>query len=155
MEMVFAALGQDKNYLEVPDAQYPPQPEARPWVLCIDDDSDFSFGLKLRLEQQGVDVLRAFAGMEGYRYAFTSPAQAIILDYEMPDGNGDYVLGRLKENPVTKDIPVIVLTGHRDHALERKMYNLGAVAYLTKPVDWEVLWSELRQHLEACPTLAC
>jgi len=76
-----------------------------PWVLCIDDDSDFSFGLKQRLAEYGVDVLRAFDGMEGYRYAFSSQAQLILLDYEMPNGNGEYVLRRLKENPVTQDIP--------------------------------------------------
>jgi DNA-binding response OmpR family regulator len=153
VDSVFAVLRWAENCLAARDAPHPPQPEARPWVLCIDDDADFSFGLKLRLEQHGIEVLRAFAGMEGYRYAFTSPAQAILLDYQMPDGNGDYDLRRLKENPVTKDIPVILLTGHRDRALERKMYNLGAVAYLTKPVDWEILWSELQRHLQACPTL--
>ena len=77
----------------------------------MDDDPDFAAMLKLRLQQHGVDVLHAFAGMEGYRFAFTHEAQAIILDQEMPDGNGEYILRRLKESPVTEGIPVIVLTG--------------------------------------------
>jgi response regulator RpfG family c-di-GMP phosphodiesterase len=66
----------------------------------------------------------------------------------MPDGNGDYVLGRLKENPVTKEIPVIVLTGHRDKCLERKMYNLGADHFFNKPVQWDELWSALQIYIE-------
>jgi DNA-binding response OmpR family regulator len=117
--------------------------------LCIDDDSELSFTLKLRLEQHGIQVLRAFAGMEGYRYACVTPAQAIILDYEMPDGNGDYVLRRLKESQLTRNIPVIVLTGHKDRSLERKMVNLGAAAYVTKPCEWARLWTVLSRHVDA------
>ena len=116
----------------------------RPWVLCVDDDHDFATTLKLRLEQHGVDVLHAYAGMEGYRCAFTHEADAIILDQEMPDGNGEYILRRLKESPATEGIPVIVLTGTKDQALARRMYNLGATRFLTKPVDWEDLWDELQ-----------
>jgi DNA-binding response OmpR family regulator len=116
----------------------------RPWVLCVDDDPNFAATLKLRLQQHGLDVLHAFAGMEGYRFAFTYEAQAIILDQEMPDGNGEYILRRLKENPVTEGIPVIVITGTKDPALARRMYNLGAARFLTKPVDWKNLWAELQ-----------
>jgi DNA-binding response OmpR family regulator len=144
---MFALFGWNERFLDEPADDLPLMEISRPWVLCIDDDSDFSFTLKMRLERQGVDVLRAYAGMEGYRYAFTSEAQAIILDFELPNGNGDYVLGRLKENPVTKDIPVIVLTGRKDKALERRMYALGATSFFTKPYDWTGLWAELQRHL--------
>ncbi len=65
----------------------------------------------------------------------------------MPDGNGDYVLRRLDENPLTCDIPVIALTGHRDKPLERKLIGLGVKSVLSKPPDWERLWSELRPHV--------
>ncbi len=131
-----------------------PPSEPRPWILCIDDDGEFAQGLKLRLQQHGVNVVQAFAGMAGYRTAFTSEASAIILDYELPDGNGEYVLRRLKENPVTQDIPVIVLTGHQDKAVARKMLNLGAVRYFTKPVPWDQLWSELELHVGRSPVPA-
>ncbi len=118
-----------------------------PWVMCIDDDWEFSLGLELRLQQHGVEVLRAFSGMEGYRNAFIGHPQVIILDYEMPDGNGDYVLRRIKETAATRDIPVIVLTGYKGHAVERKMYNLGADEFLTKPCSWETLWTVLQRYL--------
>ena len=75
----------------------------------------------------------------------------------MPDCNGEYILRRLKENPVTQDIPVIVLTGTKDQALARRMHNLGAARFLTKPVNWEVLWAELRPLVqrEGEPTPLC
>jgi DNA-binding response OmpR family regulator len=123
----------------------------RPWVLCVEDDRDFAESLKLRLERRGVEVVQAFAGMTGYCKAFSHPADAIILDQQLPEGNGEYVLRRLKENPVTRDIPVIVLTGAKDRALERRMYGLGAAKFLTKPVDWDELWDELRRHIRLAP----
>ena len=155
---IFAALGGNRARLHESPGDERPQSEVKsPWVLCVDDDSDFAAMLKLRLQQHGVDVLHAFAGMEGYRVAFTHEAQAIILDQEMPDGNGEYLLRRLKESPATEGIPVIVLTGQKDQALARRMYNLGAARFLTKPVDWDDLWDELRPliYREAQPTPLC
>lgn len=155
---LFTAFGwQEPNRAGAPGDDRPEFAVTRPWVLCVDDDPDFAATLKLRLQQHGVDVLHAFAGMEGYRFAFTHEAQAIILDQEMPDGNGEYILRRLKESPATEGIPVIVLTGTKDQALARRMYNLGAVRFLTKPVDWDELWAELRPLVqgEREPTPLC
>jgi DNA-binding response OmpR family regulator len=121
--------------------------DGRPWVLCVDDDPEFSFMLKLRLEEHGVNVLRAFEGSEGYQYALIGRARVVVLDYEMAGGNGEYTLRRLKENPLTAHIPVIVLTGLHDKALERRMYSLGAIRFFSKPMVWPQLWEELRGHL--------
>jgi DNA-binding response OmpR family regulator len=149
IDTIFAALGGNQAGREESRSDDPsPNAVTRPWVLCVDDDPELAAMLKLRLEQHGVDVLHAFAGMEGYRFAFTHEAQAIILDQEMPDGNGEYILRRLKESPVTELIPVIVLTGRTDQALARRMYNLGAARFLTKPVDWKNLWAELQPFVD-------
>jgi DNA-binding response OmpR family regulator len=120
---------------------------AIPWILCIDDDEDFSWGLKRRLERYGLAVVRSWEGTDGVLSALTRPANLVLLDYNLPNGQGDYVLGRLKDNPITRDIPVIVLTGERDAALRRKMYNLGAAAYFNKPVDFAELVEEIRRHV--------
>jgi CheY-like chemotaxis protein len=119
----------------------------RPWIICVDDDIEFSLLLKRRLEEHCVNVLRAFNGTEGYRYALIIQARAIILDYEMTGGNGEYTLRRLKENPLTAHVPVIVLTGRRNKAVERRMYDLGAARLFSKPVEWPQLWEALRGHL--------
>ena len=125
-----------------------------PWVLCIEDDDDVSRSLKLRLEAHGVAVVRASSGMQGYRHAYTYPADAIILDYNLPDGRGDYLLGRLKENPLTAHIPVIVVSGVKDRSVERKLRNMGAVNYLTKPVAFKELLEELANHIDVLPAAA-
>ena len=126
--------------------------ESPPWVLCIEDDADFSLALKLKLEQHGVAVVRATEGVEGVNQAITRPADAILLDFNLPNGRGDYVLRRLKRNPVTRDIPVIVVTGVRDQKLEREMLQLGAAGFFTKPLDFQQLRDELKKHIDILVT---
>lgn len=110
-----------------------------PWVLAIDDDPDFSLGLQKRLLNVGVQLVRAYRGMDGYRCAFRGRPAAILLDYKMPDGNGEYILRRLKESPATECVPVIVITGMADAPLKRRMLAGGANEFLPKPVTWERL----------------
>jgi DNA-binding response OmpR family regulator len=145
---VFAVLGGRLDAAEVHAARAHAIDEtSQQRILCIDDDSDLLNSLTLRLEQYGIEVIQASGGTEGYLNAFFSEVHAIILDYEMPNGNGQYVLRRLKENPLTSHVPVIVLSGRKDRALERTLTNMGAVRYFTKPVDWDKLIGELRLHV--------
>jgi response regulator RpfG family c-di-GMP phosphodiesterase len=71
-----------------------------------------------------------------------------MLDYNMPNGQGDYVLDRLKANPVTRDIPVFILTGTKDKMLERRMMAMGAAGYFYKPVDFDSLRRDLSRHID-------
>lgn len=151
MDAVFAMLGVDASSPRGSEAdsktEQPREPEA-PWVLSIEDDDDFAMALRLRLQEYGLKVLRAAAGSEGYRRAFLEAPRAIILDYELPRGNGDYVLRRLKESPATSDIPVIVLTGRREGSIERQMRGLGASEFLNKPLDWRQLRAALELNVD-------
>lgn len=124
---------------------------APPCVLLIDDDPAFSDLVKRRLEQHGVAVVRAFDGLDGYRRAFAYTTGAIILDIEMPESRGDVLLQRLKEKKLTSDVPVIVVSGNTDPALRAHLFELGAVEYLTKPVDLNELVRVLARHVEMLP----
>jgi DNA-binding response OmpR family regulator len=149
IDTVFAVLGVETgDSLFGDDLNNGEKRSDHPWVLTIDDDDDIALALRLRLKEYGVQVLRAAEGMEGYRRAFMEVPQAIILDYELPQCNGAYVLRRLKESPVTRNIPVIVLTGHRETSIERQMWELGANEYLTKPLDWNRLRAALQVFLD-------
>ena len=155
VDAIFGALGIDDTFLgeaeQTPnetDSQLAIDSQQTPWVLHVDDDCDLSAALGIRLQSLGIKVVRAFDGTEGVRTALSHPASAIILDYEMPNGQGDYVLGRLKSNPITRNIPVIMLTGRKDRFLERKLLGLGAARFLNKPVDFNELLAELQQHID-------
>lgn len=151
LDTVFAMLGAEHgNRLDDEESRVESSVASSdsPWVLSIEDDDDFALALSLRLQEFGLRVQRACAGMEGYRRAFLEVPRAIILDYELPEGNGDYVLRRLKESPATKDIPVIVLTGRHEATVARKMWGLGASEFLTKPLDWKRLRAALKVELD-------
>jgi DNA-binding response OmpR family regulator len=159
VDLVFDMLGADPGLLREAKQAENSHPAAAidlepPWVLHIDDDEDLSRAVKLRLERHGIAVIRAFDGMQGYRSAFTHQADAIILDVNMPNGDGDYILRRLKENPVTDCIPVIVLTGDVSRTLERKMLNLGAESVLHKPLQFEELLALLRRYVTVASPVA-
>lgn len=113
-------------------------------VLCIDDDPDVSHAISLSLRNSGVEVLRAFHGMQGFWLAMSEKPDLIITDIAMPNGTGDYIVECLKRNSDTSHLPVIVLTGSRDQDLERKMLALGVDKLLRKPLKLTELQSAIR-----------
>ncbi|QDU93977.1 response regulator [Lignipirellula cremea] len=147
VDAVFALLGAGE------DLDSPPEKSSHdvPWVLCIDDDEDFSDVLRERLIAHGVAVERAFDGTTGYRTAYRQQADAIVLDFRMPNGNGDYVLRRLKESPLSADIPVVVVTGEKDRFLHRRLLSMGAEAVLAKPLHFPALLAELQKWINILP----
>ncbi len=130
-----------------------PGPDATPqWplkVLVVDDDRHLVDAMAINLSAHGIEVLKAYSGEHGFRVAWEEHPDVIITDYEMPDGSGDYLVGRLNAADETREIPVIVLTAHtldgrKDYALEREFVGrLGAVSYLAKPISLDALVAEV------------
>ena len=150
LDAIYCELGIDdasfSSSIEGTDGQH--------WVLHVDDDREFTNVVRQRLAPLGISVVSVYDGRSGIRKAFSRDASAIILDYEMPNGQGDFVLGRLKENSITRDIPVIVLTGKKDRFLERRLLGMGASLFLNKPPQFDRLIAELKRHVdceEGCP----
>lgn len=147
-DSIFESLAPKQNVMLDPQETSTDHADAsstEPWILCVEDDRDFSLALQLRLKRHGLSVVRAFDGVCGLQSAMTSPAEAIILDYNLPNGRGDYVLRRLKANPLTRDIPVIVVSGQKTPGLEKEMLHLGAIRFFAKPVRFEELLEELQK----------
>jgi CheY-like chemotaxis protein len=112
-------------------------------VLCIDDDPVVLRTIAIRFQPYGIKVKGADNGTEGYLLATTELPDLIVLDLKMPNGEGNYILGKLKDNPHTKKIPVIVLTQNGTAGLRRQMIGLGAEAFLNKPIQWNELFMEM------------
>lgn len=125
--------------------------QSTPWVVHVEDDEDFSAVLRMRLESVGVVVVRAFDGLDGLDCVAKYPPNAVILDVEMPNGRGDEILRKLKAKSETRDIPVIMLSCNREPHTIRQVTNLGAAAYLTKPLDFGQLHAELARHIDILP----
>jgi two-component system, OmpR family, response regulator RpaA len=115
------------------------QNDAWPTILCIDDDPQIPETIALRLNQYEVNVISASHGMHGFWLAMTNRPKLIITDVNMPQGAGDYVVDCLRHNSDTRDVPVIVLTGRREHQLEARLRHCGANEFLVKPVSFDKL----------------
>jgi len=108
-------------------------------VLVIDDDADLVRFVRMSLEREGYEVTSALEGAAGLRLAVERPPDIILLDVLMPDLDGLELLGRLRVNPATTSVPVVLLTA-RTQARDRvRGLDLGADDYITKPFDIEEL----------------
>lgn len=129
-------------------AASPPPPAERPRVLVIDDDPAARELLQRGLEREGFTVRTAAHGAEGLELARQWRPDAITLDVLMPGLDGWEVLGRLKADPDTAGIPVVMVSVLREERLARA---LGAEDFLTKPVDRERLVRALARLHPAAP----
>ncbi len=91
----------------------------------------------------------ANSGERALRVAGTEPRpDLILLDVMMPEMDGYMVLARLREDPATRDIPVIFVTALDSTESEEKGLELGAVDYITKPLRPSIVLARVRTHLE-------
>ena len=109
-----------------------PTPGMGQAVLVIDDDESVRDLMQRYLQQEGFSVVTASSGPQGLRLAKQVQPVAITLDVLMPGMDGWSVLEALKADPLLSEIPVILVTMVDDKS---KGFALGAVEYLTKPVD--------------------
>lgn len=107
-------------------------------VLVVEDDSEVANFLRFTLESEGHRVLIAESGEAGLRMAREKQPDLISLDILLPDLNGFEVLELLKRDAQTSDIPVVIVSVVGD---EDRGKALGAIDYLTKPLDIDNLLS--------------
>ena len=102
-------------------------------VLVIDDDSMVRETIVRLLILEGYQVIESAYGQAGYAAAISDSPNIILLDLNMPIMDGFEVLRKLKSNPETERIPVIVLTARIDAESERRCMAAGATDYIKKP----------------------
>ena len=115
-------------------------------VLLVDDEREFVQTLSERLEMRDVGSAVAYDGESALRMVEDEEPEVIILDLRMPGIDGIEVLRRVKRSHPL--IEVIILTGHGSEEDRKTCMELGAFAYLQKPVDIEALSETLRQANE-------
>jgi CheY-like chemotaxis protein len=110
------------------------QPEKRSIVVLIADDDDESrAACAAYLEGKGMRVIHAADGGEAVVEARRARPDVILLDIEMPVLDGGAALRRLKADPRTRAIPVVMLTGQSTGSSYRALTDAGCAAYLIKP----------------------
>jgi diguanylate cyclase (GGDEF)-like protein len=122
-----------------------------PWevgarVLVMDADPE-ARRLEAILTREGYRVTHTGCGAEGLRLAQEQVPDLVVLDALIPGLDGYQVCARLKENPITRDIPVLFVTSLRGEAEEVGAFLAGAADFLTKPFSPAVLAARARNHL--------
>jgi len=120
---------------------------ARAVILAVDDDPDL-LALIAKVLATQYEVKTASDGGDALATAAAAPQpDLILLDVDLPGASGFEVCQLLKEDPATARIPVIFLTGKSEAADQLEGLDLGAVDYLTKPINPRLLLARVRTHL--------
>lgn len=118
-------------------------------ILLIDDRKENLLALSAVLKFAGYSSDQASSGVEGLQFLLKNNYGLIILDVQMPDMNGFEVAELIKGNSRTKDIPIIFLSANvLEKEFFRKGHELGALDYLTKPVDESILLLKVKNFLQ-------
>ena len=120
--------------------------ERRKHIMIVDDDPGMLRLIRSHLEDR-YDVATAINGTLAERFLERKKTDLILLDYEMPDESGAEVLAHLREKELTKDIPVIFLTGVTESSKIKEVLSLKPQGYLLKPVDREKLLQTIEKQL--------
>lgn len=117
-------------------------------ILFAEDDPSVLKVTKARLEAEGYEVLPATDGAEALKLAGTGGTiDLILLDIKMPKMDGFQVCNRLKVNPQTAKIPIIIFTASETHwkMLADKCIELGLEDWILKPFQTKVLLEKIRR----------
>ena len=116
-------------------------------ILIVDDERHNRELLEVMLKPEGFLLVSAANGEEALAIMSRQPPDLILLDVMMPGMDGYEIAGRIKSDPNTKSIPVIMLTALDDRNAKMLGLNAGAEDFLTKPVDRAELSVRVRNLL--------
>jgi signal transduction histidine kinase len=117
-------------------------------LLIVDDKPQNLRLLSDFLAEQGFELMLTRSGAQALEKARMATPDLVLLDLRMPEMDGFEVCRRLKADPLTQDIPVIFMTAEDHTAPKVEGFALGAVDYITKPVQREELLARIQHHLQ-------
>ncbi|MGB9497653.1 MAG: response regulator [Dissulfuribacterales bacterium] len=116
-------------------------------ILVVDDEEDILELLKFNLSREGYQVLCAVSGEQALRLVRSENPDLIMLDLMLPGIDGLEVTRRLKNDPDTKNLPIVMLTAKGEEADIVTGLELGADDYITKPFSPRILIARIRAVL--------
>lgn len=116
--------------------------------LLIVDDSRLNIKLIAELFKDDYEVIVARDGRQALKRVKSNPPDLILLDIMMPEMDGYEVCQRLKENPETKDIPIVFLSSMSDADNEYRGLDLGAIDYIKKPIKTPLIKARVNNFMK-------
>ncbi len=121
---------------------------AKPLILCIDDSEDMLKLIKRFLISSGYNAIAANGGLKGLEIIEKTKPNLILLDVMMPAMDGYEVCSRLQSNEETAYVPVIFVTARGEEQDKARAFAVGAVDYLVKPIQKDILIDKVRTHIK-------
>jgi len=112
-------------------------------VLVVEDDRDLGELLVYNLKRAGYDVTVSHNGRQALDFLSVRPTGLILLDVMLPELSGTEVAGRVRANPATAAIPIIMLTAKSEEVDQLVGLTVGADDYITKPFSIKVLLARI------------
>jgi len=116
-------------------------------ILVIDDDEATRYVLRRALAELNCSVSEAATGADGLRKAQTDAPDLVFLDLNLPEMNGGEVLQRLKDDPATAEMPVIIYTSRAVEGLARELHGQASLILSKQHYDRDALITAVRQLL--------
>lgn len=118
-------------------------------ILVVEDDARSRKLIRDFLTVKGMTVLEAENGQTGLALALGHKPAVILMDIQLPLLSGIEATVRLKQNPATRQIPIVTMTASVTDQDRESMQKAGCAAFLPKPVDLRLLWTTLTALLPA------
>ncbi len=119
---------------------------ARPKILIVDDQASNILVLR-EIFRESCDIIMATDGQQALMLSATQLPDLVLLDVVMEGTDGHEVCRQMKESPLTQHIPIIFVTANRDELDEVKGFELGAVDFITKPINPTIVRARVITHL--------
>ena len=118
-------------------------------ILVVEDNPMNMELISDLLEINGYEVLKATSGLKMFKImgSISTVPDLILMDIQIPEADGLTLTKRLKENPLTKDIPIIALTAHAMKGDREKALEVGCIDYIPKPINTREFISKISKFL--------
>jgi DNA-binding response OmpR family regulator len=127
-------------------------------ILIVEDSDSIRRMIEALVTARGFEVNAVPTGAKGLDIAFANPPDVVLLDLNLPGSyDGFEVCRRLRANPLTKSVPVVIITAMADGESKRRALEAGATAYYTKPFSPTALLKEIdsfRRRQRSSPEIA-
>ena len=117
-------------------------------ILVVDDEIQIVRLLSLRLQANNYDVIVAYDGYQCIQMVKAENPDLILLDIKMPMGGGIEAFENLRNNKITKKIPVIFITAFPSVEVKKQVIDMGADGFISKPFSSEELLKIIEELLE-------
>jgi two-component system chemotaxis response regulator CheY len=114
-------------------------------ILTIDDSASVRQMVALTLSAAGHNVIEAGDGAQGYAKAIAEPVHAVITDLNMPVMTGIEFIRKYRQHPMSKGVPILLLTTESDETLKAEARAAGATGWIVKPFKQDQLVAVIKK----------